>query len=43
MEATLLAALKGAGLIGGLPTVAQYNPPWTIPPFRRNEILVELD
>ena len=22
---------------------AQYNPPWTVPPFRRNEILVEID
>ncbi len=22
---------------------AQYNPPWTPPPFRRNEIIVEID
>ena len=22
---------------------AQYNPPWTLPPFRRNEILVEIE
>jgi hypothetical protein len=21
---------------------AQYNPPWTIPPFRRNEIIVRI-
>jgi hypothetical protein len=20
----------------------QYNPPWTIPPFRRNEIIVRI-
>jgi len=43
-------AEKTAELLGGLdaagftplaePVVAQYNPPWTPPPFRNNEILV---
>ena len=41
--AELLAALPSAGLTPrGVPTIAQYNPPWTLPFFRRNEILVEL-
>jgi hypothetical protein len=26
----------------GEPTLAQYNPPWTPPPMRRNEVMVEL-
>jgi hypothetical protein len=26
----------------GEPMLAQYNPPWTPPPMRRNEVLVEL-
>lgn len=41
-QAALLAALQQAGLHAGTPTVAQYNPPWTLPPLRRNEILVPL-
>jgi hypothetical protein len=41
-QAALLEALHGAGLDAGAPTVAQYNPPWTLPPLRRNEILVPL-
>lgn len=41
-QAALLAALREAGLDAGTPTVAQYNPPWTLPPLRRNEILVSL-
>ena len=24
------------------PQLARYNPPWTLPPFRRNEILLEI-
>jgi SOUL heme-binding protein len=39
-QEALLAALRGAGLAAGTPTVAQYNPPWPLPPLRRNEILV---
>ncbi len=26
----------------GLPMVAQYNSPWALPPFRRNEILIQI-
>lgn len=26
----------------GTPQLARYNPPWTLPPFRRNEILIEV-
>jgi len=26
----------------GAPQLARYDPPWTLPPFRRNEILVEI-
>lgn len=36
--------LDGLGAVGltplAEPTVAQYNPPWTPPPFRNNEVLV---
>lgn len=41
--AELLAALPSAGLQPmGVPTIAQYNPPWTLPFLRRNEILIEV-
>ena len=30
-------------LSGSLPTTALYNPPWTPPFMRRNEIMVEID
>lgn len=37
----LAAALEQQGLVAsGEPVVAQYNPPWTLPFLRRNEILV---
>jgi hypothetical protein len=26
----------------GAPQLARYNPPWTLPPWRRNEILIEI-
>jgi SOUL heme-binding protein len=27
----------------GTPQLARYNPPWTLPPWRRNEILIEIE
>ena len=38
----LFAALDAAGLRPAGWTVAMYDPPWTPPPLRRNEILVTL-
>jgi hypothetical protein len=40
----LVAAVEEAGLAtsGSAPTYARYDPPWTLPPLRRNEIFVEL-
>lgn len=41
--AELLAWMKGAGLeAAGAPQLARYDPPWTLPFLRRNEILVPL-
>jgi hypothetical protein len=27
----------------GTPQLARYNPPWTLPPWRRNEVLIEIE
>lgn len=41
--AELLAALSAAKLTPtGVPVIAQYNPPWTLPFLRRNEILIDV-
>lgn len=40
----LLERLKADGVtVSGVPVVAQYNPPWTPPFMRRNEVLVEIN
>ncbi len=42
-KAELASALSSLGLeAAGEPVVAQYNPPWTVPFLRRNEILVAI-
>jgi hypothetical protein len=42
--ATLLQALQRDGIpVESLPRIALYNPPWTPPFMRRNEVMVELD
>ena len=39
----LLDALKSAGISPtGVPSTAQYNPPWTPPFMRHNEVMVEV-
>ena len=39
--AELMAWLDGKGIIPvGKPELARYNPPWTLPFFRRNELMV---
>lgn len=42
--ATLLAWLKARGLeAASTPQLARYNPPWTLPFLRRNEILININ
>ena len=39
----LKAWMEGKQLTAiGAPQLARYNPPWTLPPWRRNEILIEI-
>ncbi len=40
-EALAWANKKGMQIIG-TPQLSRYNPPWTLPMFRRNEIMVEI-
>ena len=40
-EALAWCNVKGIKILG-LPQLARYDPPWTLPMFRRNEILVEI-
>jgi hypothetical protein len=43
MRQELLAVLDRNGIATvGVPTLNQYNPPWTLPFLRRNEIAVEI-
>ena len=40
----LLAILDQHGIVtGGVPALNQYNPPWTLPFLRRNEVAVEIE
>jgi SOUL heme-binding protein len=42
-RSALLADLSAAGIsIEGPPVLAQYDPPWTAGPLRRNEVLVKV-
>jgi hypothetical protein len=42
-ESSLKAMLTVAGIATrGSPWTARYNAPWVLPPFRRNEVLIEL-
>ena len=40
-EALVWTRTKGLKTLG-LPQLARYDPPWTLPMFRRNEIMVEI-
>ena len=43
MQEELLAVLKRYGVATvGVPSLNQYNPPWTLPFLRRNEVSVEI-
>ncbi len=40
----LVEWVKRDGLVAnGLPELARYNPPWTLPMFKRNEILIPVE
>lgn len=40
-EALLWAQQKSLKMVG-TPQLSRYNPPWTLPMFRRNEIMIEI-
>jgi len=43
MQKKLLATLRSHGIQAvGIPVLNQYNPPWTVPFLRRNEVSVEI-
>ena len=42
IDATLLWAQQHALQVIGAPQLARYDPPWTLPMFKRNEIHVEI-
>jgi hypothetical protein len=43
MQRTLLATLEQRGIRTiGVPALNQYNPPWTAPFLRRNEVVVDV-
>ena len=43
MQDELIATLEKHGMqIVGVPVLSQYNPPWTLPFMRRNEVSVEV-
>jgi DNA gyrase inhibitor GyrI len=43
-EEKLMRYVKANNLsVVGAPTYAFYNPPWTLPPMRRNEVMMEME
>ena len=43
-KAQLMAGLRGSGWSArGEPVVWFYDPPWTLPPMRRNEVAIRVE
>jgi hypothetical protein len=42
IQATLEWAQRQSLPVIGTPQLARYDPPWTLPMFKRNEIMVEM-